>query len=102
MDRYKLIWADRPEFVRAAARYGATIIPFGGIGCEESSNSIMNSDNFGRLGDSLAQLQGRTPPKRVAISARKGVNADAMFSNDLAMVRVCYNCLHLVSYKAES
>ena len=90
VDRYKLIWSDRPEFVRAAARYGATIVPFGGIGCEESSNAIMNSDNFSALGSSIARLQGRPPPpERQAVSARKGVNADDMFANDLAMVRCC-------------
>jgi hypothetical protein len=87
VDRYKLIWSDRPEFVRAAARYGATIVPFGAVGCEESSNAIMNSDNVVRLGSSLRRLQGRPPPpQRPHMSARKGVNADQMFENDLAMV----------------
>lgn len=88
VDRYKLIWSERPEFVRAAAKYSATIVPFGAIGCEEASTSIMNSDNFNRLGEGLARLQGRPePPSRPRVSARKGVNADEMFENDLAMVR---------------
>jgi len=27
-----LIWPDHPEFVRMAARFGATIVPFGAVG----------------------------------------------------------------------
>ncbi|KAK6153337.1 hypothetical protein DH2020_012976 [Rehmannia glutinosa] len=30
-EEYKLIWPAEPEFVRMAARFGATIIPFGGL-----------------------------------------------------------------------
>jgi hypothetical protein len=99
VDRYKLIWSDRPEFVRAAARYGATIVPFGGVGCEESSDSIMNSDNFLRLGNSISWLQGRPPrPERPQVSARRGVNADKMFEKDLAMVRCAVWCRVMTMY----
>ncbi|CAK9163804.1 unnamed protein product, partial [Ilex paraguariensis] len=31
-EQYKLFWPDQPEFVRMAARFGATIVPFGAIG----------------------------------------------------------------------
>ncbi|WCJ43271.1 Esterase/lipase/thioesterase family protein [Euphorbia peplus] len=31
-EEYKLIWPDEPEFVRMAARFGATIVPFGSVG----------------------------------------------------------------------
>ncbi|KAF1892001.1 hypothetical protein Lal_00036352, partial [Lupinus albus] len=31
-EEYKLIWADQPEFVRMAARFGAIIVPFGTVG----------------------------------------------------------------------
>lgn len=31
-EEYKLFWPDQPEFVRMAARFGATIVPFGVIG----------------------------------------------------------------------
>lgn len=27
-----MIWPDHPEFVRMAARFGATIVPFGAVG----------------------------------------------------------------------
>jgi hypothetical protein len=31
-EAYKLFWPDQPEFVRMAARFGVTIIPFGCVG----------------------------------------------------------------------
>ena len=31
-EEYKLIWPDHQEFVRMAARFGATIVPFGCVG----------------------------------------------------------------------
>ncbi|KAG5244939.1 acyltransferase protein [Salix suchowensis] len=31
-EAYKLFWPDQPEFVRMAARFGATIVPFGTVG----------------------------------------------------------------------
>lgn len=31
-EEYKLFWPEQPEFVRMAARFGATIVPFGVVG----------------------------------------------------------------------
>lgn len=31
-EMYKLFWPDQPEFVRMAAKFGATIVPFGVVG----------------------------------------------------------------------
>lgn len=31
-EEYKLIWPKQQEFVRMAARFGATIVPFGAVG----------------------------------------------------------------------
>jgi len=31
-EEYQLIWPERSEFVRMAARFGAKIIPFGVVG----------------------------------------------------------------------
>ena len=31
-EEYKLFWPDQPEFVRMAARFGVTVIPFGCVG----------------------------------------------------------------------
>lgn len=31
-EEYKLFWPERSEFVRMAAKFGATIVPFGSVG----------------------------------------------------------------------
>lgn len=31
-EQYTLFWPNEPEFVRMAARFGATIVPFGVVG----------------------------------------------------------------------
>lgn len=31
-EEHKLFWPKNPEFVRMAARFGATIVPFGVVG----------------------------------------------------------------------
>jgi acyl-coenzyme A synthetase/AMP-(fatty) acid ligase len=90
VDRYALMWPRRPEFVRAAARYGAAIVPFGAIGCEDGVKAVANSGTTQALSAVLAHLQGRTPPPpRSGVSARRGVSADAALADDLAMVRPC-------------
>ncbi len=34
-EAYKLFWPEKAEFVRMAARYGVTIIPFASVGEDE-------------------------------------------------------------------
>jgi 1-acyl-sn-glycerol-3-phosphate acyltransferase len=34
-ETYKLFWPEKAEFVRMAARYGVTIIPFASVGEDE-------------------------------------------------------------------
>lgn len=95
VDRYKLVWSPRPEFVRMAARYGATIVPFGAVGCEESVGAIMNAENTVRFVSALGRLQGRQPSaedeaelqRMRNVKARRGVNAKKMFENELDIVR---------------
>ncbi|KAK4749547.1 hypothetical protein SAY87_026996 [Trapa incisa] len=36
-EEYKCIWPDQPEFVRMAARFGATIVPFGAVGKDDTA-----------------------------------------------------------------
>lgn len=31
-EEYELFWPNQPEFVRMAARFGATIVPFAAVG----------------------------------------------------------------------
>eukprot|EP00892_Ulva_mutabilis_P002490 jgi/Ulvmu1/12241/UM086_0032.1 len=92
VDRYKLVWSPRPEFVRVAARYGAAVVPFGAVGCEESVGAIMNAQNTVRVLQSWGRLQGSSPESSAAwaemnekrtVRARRGVNADSRFDNEL-------------------
>lgn len=42
-EQYKLFWPDRQEFVRMAARFGATIVPFGAIGEDDIAEVSLRS-----------------------------------------------------------
>jgi len=39
-ERYTLIWPEKSEFVRMAARLGATIVPFAAVGAEDGINQV--------------------------------------------------------------
>ncbi|GMP29761.1 hypothetical protein CsSME_00004733 [Camellia sinensis var. sinensis] len=39
-EEYKLFWPEQSEFVRMAARFGATIIPFGSVGEDDIGQSF--------------------------------------------------------------
>lgn len=47
-EKYKLYWppSSRPEFVRFAAKFGATIIPFGAVGAEDQVKTVMSADSL--------------------------------------------------------
>lgn len=77
VDRYALFWSPRPEFVRAAAKFQATIIPFGAVGCEEGSGAVLGSDSLRRVFG-----RGSAPPGADVPKARKGVNLQASGFND--------------------
>ena len=67
-EKYKVIWPEREEFVRMAAKFGATIIPFAGIGCEDGVTMLADSQEIRAiplLGDYLAQrARDNVPPAR--------------------------------------
>ncbi|CAM0908529.1 unnamed protein product [Alopecurus aequalis] len=41
-EAYKLFWPDQPEFVRMAARFGVTVIPFGCVGEDDFLEIILD------------------------------------------------------------
>ncbi|XP_065853676.1 phytyl ester synthase 1, chloroplastic-like [Euphorbia lathyris] len=41
-EEYKLIWPEEPEFVRMAARFGATIVPFGCVGEDDILDLVLD------------------------------------------------------------
>ncbi|XP_011081015.1 acyltransferase-like protein At1g54570, chloroplastic [Sesamum indicum] len=48
-EEYKLFWPDQPEFVRMAARFGATIVPFGVIGEDDLAELILDYDDIMKI-----------------------------------------------------
>ncbi|XP_010025089.2 acyltransferase-like protein At1g54570, chloroplastic [Eucalyptus grandis] len=48
-EEYKLFWPDQPEFVRMAARFGATIVPFGTVGEDDITNMILDNNEVMKI-----------------------------------------------------
>lgn len=44
-EEYKLFWPEQSEFVRMAARFGATIIPFGAVGEDDFTQLVLDYDD---------------------------------------------------------
>ncbi|XP_061348422.1 phytyl ester synthase 1, chloroplastic [Gastrolobium bilobum] len=45
-EEYKLIWPEHPEFVRMAARFGATIVPFGAVGEDDIAEIVLDYNDL--------------------------------------------------------
>ncbi|KAH9754411.1 Acyltransferase-like protein [Citrus sinensis] len=41
-EEYKLFWPEQQEFVRMAARFGATIVPFGAVGEDDIADLVLD------------------------------------------------------------
>jgi len=48
-DKYKLQWPAKSEFVRLAAKYNATIVPFGAVGAAEALSVVASVEDLDRL-----------------------------------------------------
>ncbi|KAE9593644.1 hypothetical protein Lal_00036314 [Lupinus albus] len=48
-EEYKLIWPDQPEFVRMAARFGATIVPFGAVGEDDIAEILLDYNDLMKI-----------------------------------------------------
>ncbi|KAL1559812.1 mRNA-binding ribosome synthesis protein [Salvia divinorum] len=48
-EAYKLFWPDQPEFVRMAARFEATIVPFGVIGEDDLAELVLDYDDMMKI-----------------------------------------------------
>jgi len=45
-EEYKVLWPERTDFVRVAARFGAVVVPFGGVGAEDSVQVLARSEEL--------------------------------------------------------
>ncbi|KAK8589382.1 hypothetical protein V6N13_088233 [Hibiscus sabdariffa] len=48
-EEYKLFWPDQPEFVRMAARFGATIVPFGTVGEDDIAELVLDYNDWMKI-----------------------------------------------------
>ncbi|WJX80201.1 mRNA-binding ribosome synthesis protein [Trifolium repens] len=48
-EEYKLFWPDQPEFVRMAARFGATIVPFGAVGEDDIAEIALDYNDLMKI-----------------------------------------------------
>ncbi|KAF7817858.1 acyltransferase-like protein [Senna tora] len=48
-EKYKLIWPNRQEFVRIAAHFGATIVPFGAIGEDDIAEMVLDYNDLMKI-----------------------------------------------------
>ncbi|KAF2287917.1 hypothetical protein GH714_003204 [Hevea brasiliensis] len=48
-EEYKLIWPNRQEFVRMAARFGATIVPFGTVGEDDIVELVLDYNDLMKI-----------------------------------------------------
>jgi hypothetical protein len=95
VDRYQLYWSPRPEFIRVAAHFGATVVPFGAIGCEENARAIMNADSLAAVASTLSRVRGLGQGMPLAAGgeaksssqqARRGVSAQGMAEDEMRPV----------------
>lgn len=48
-EQYQLFWPERSEFVRMAARFGATIIPFGAVGEDDIAEVFLDYNDLKKI-----------------------------------------------------
>ncbi|KAL7232848.1 hypothetical protein ACSBR2_010790 [Camellia fascicularis] len=56
-EEYKLFWPEQSEFVRMAARFGATIIPFGSVGEDDIGQLLVDYDDLMKVPHITAKIK---------------------------------------------
>uniref|UniRef100_A0A7N0UW96 Acyltransferase n=1 Tax=Kalanchoe fedtschenkoi TaxID=63787 RepID=A0A7N0UW96_KALFE len=59
-EEYKLFWPNQSEFVRMAARFGATIVPFGTVGEDDLGEVFFDYDDIVKIPYLKAQMEQLT------------------------------------------
>jgi len=72
-DKYRLFWPEQTDFVRAAAKFGATIVPFGAVGCAENV-TVLSPEMSSALGSALGPVFGRNSrqPTQSSMKVKNG------------------------------
>eukprot|EP00667_Euglena_gracilis_P002325 EG_transcript_2327 len=66
-EEYRLMWPDKAEFVRIAARFGATIVPLSAVGADDSIEVVLDGNELQQLpviGDLVRRRAEEVPSAR--------------------------------------
>jgi pimeloyl-ACP methyl ester carboxylesterase len=88
---YQLFWPQRSEFVRMAARHGATIVPFAAVGVDDALEILLDSDELARapvLGPMVTARANALPRARRGVAAGGGAGEEESFVSPLAVPRL--------------
>lgn len=83
-DAYRLLWPEKLDFVRVAAKFNATIIPLSAVGAADSFNILIDAPDLLRLPFGLGERL--TNYSRNIVSARAD-DLDELFIPPLALPR---------------
>ncbi|XP_047063287.1 phytyl ester synthase 1, chloroplastic-like [Lolium rigidum] len=75
---YQLFWPEKPEFVRMAARFGVTIIPFGCVGEDDFMELVLDYNdqkNIPYLRDGIKSFNEDLPNVRATVTGEDGNQA---------------------------
>ncbi|XP_048133815.1 phytyl ester synthase 1, chloroplastic isoform X1 [Rhodamnia argentea] len=70
-EEYKLFWPDQPEFVRMAARFGATIVPFGTVGEDDIMELVLDHNDLMKIPFVNDYIRESS-----AVRVREGINGE--------------------------
>ncbi|XXG84148.1 hypothetical protein AAC387_Pa10g1731 [Persea americana] len=81
-EEYKLFWPDQPEFVRMAARFGATIVPFGAVGEDDLADVFLDYNDQMRIPfvrDWINNINGSVGRLRTDLAGEEVADQDLYF-----------------------
>jgi hypothetical protein len=92
-EEYQLFWPQRAEFVRMAAKYGATIVPFAAVGVDDSLEIILDGDELKKtpiIGQMVTSRAAGLPQARRGVSAggTRGGEEEESFISPLALPKL--------------
>ncbi|KAG1656602.1 hypothetical protein FOA52_010304 [Chlamydomonas sp. UWO 241] len=73
-EQYELFWPSKPEFVRMAARFEATIVPVAAVGIDDSVALVLDSDEI--AANPFLRELGWGDVAKSTRAARVGISAD--------------------------
>jgi len=98
---YKLKWPEKTDFVRLAARYNATIVPFGGVGASEAANVLLDPEEAKEFGESpLGKLLARAAPGAAAAAQAQGATTETEGPDSSSADRLAFKDVPIVVPKA--